>query len=75
MARGSLPQDLRRPRAHQLFAGAFHAAGDLDRTRHHLRQAGRTDPDHLAWLYSPAPDLLFRLARRHARVRTITPSA
>ncbi|ROO90732.1 putative Zn-dependent peptidase [Actinocorallia herbida] len=59
---------LRRSWAHQLFGGAFHTAGDLTRARHHLRQAGWTDAEPLAWNYAPNPQRLFRLARRHTGV-------
>ncbi|MDX6742727.1 hypothetical protein [Actinocorallia sp. A-T 12471] len=70
----------RRAWAHQLFGGAFHRAGDLERARRHLRLAGRTDADPLAWCYSTYAQRLFRLARGHAgvrwqrprRVRTVT---
>ncbi|MFF5260020.1 hypothetical protein ACFY4C_13810 [Actinomadura viridis] len=51
--------------AHQYFGAVFYRAGDHDRARHHLAQAGRTKAVDRAWGYPEDATKLLDRARRH----------
>jgi len=55
--------------AHHLFGAAFYYAGDHDRARHHLSQAGMTLTDGLPWGYWPRPARTYKEARRAVGLR------
>ncbi|MEU6038748.1 hypothetical protein ABZ801_25395 [Actinomadura sp. NPDC047616] len=55
--------------AHHLFGAAFYFAGDVDRARHHLSQAGKTLPDGLPWGYWARPARAYKDALRDLGLR------
>ncbi|WP_131739440.1 insulinase family protein [Actinomadura roseirufa] len=54
--------------AHHFFGAVFYRAGDHDRARRHLGEAGRTTAPSRAWAYAPDADRLLARARRDLRL-------
>lgn len=57
----------RNPEAHHYFGAVFYRAGDHDRARRHLAEAGRTKAPDRAWGYPDDPDRVLAQARRDVR--------